>query len=221
MPAKNETSEERKAYKRKWEQEHRKGKQRKVWWGYLYEDSAPDDYLDRMRESGMEGLAIRHDRDVTAAGAPKETHWHVVVRFAHAVQAAEAKEVLTSFGCKEQSVQYRDSWTAVARYLCHLDDPDKAQYDPSDVVEFGGADYLAAISRTADKYRVVAEMQDWVAEPMVDGGRPRSFGDLNDFARASNLEWFMALCDSSAVIMREFCKSKRYDWLERSGQSGQ
>ena len=84
-----------------------------------------------MRESGMEGLAMKHDRDVTAAGEVKEAHWHVVVRFSHAVQAKEAKEVLTSFGCKEASVQYRDSWTAVARYLCHMDDPNKAQYNPA------------------------------------------------------------------------------------------
>ena len=114
-----------------------------------------------MRESGMEGLAMKHDRDVTAAGEVKEAHWHVVVRFSHAVQAKEAKEVLTSFGCKEASVQYRDSWTAVARYLCHMDDPNKAQYNPADVVEFGGADYLAAINRAADKYRIISEMCDW------------------------------------------------------------
>lgn len=208
--------EKAKAAKKAWDEKNRKGKQRKVWWAYLYEDSAPDDFLDRMRESGMEGLAMRHDKDTTAAGELKEPHWHVVVRFSHAVQAKEAKEVLASFGCKEASVQYRDSWTAVARYLCHLDDPNKFQYNPADVVEFGGADYLDAINRSADKYRIVAEMQDWVIEPMAEGERPRGFGDLNDYARAENLEWFMALCDNSATIMREYCKAKRYDWLEEN-----
>lgn len=200
--------------KKQWEREKRSGKLRKIWWGYLYEDSAPENFLDLMRESGMEGLAVKHDHDMTAAGEVKESHWHVVIRFSHAVQAKEAKEVLTAFGCKEASVQYRDSWTAVARYLCHLDDPNKWQYNPADVVEFGGADYLQAINRTADKYRIVAEMQDWVVAPMAEGERPRSFGDLNDYARGENLEWFMALCDNCAIIMREFCKSKRYDWLD-------
>lgn len=202
--------------KRQWERENRAGKRHKIWWGYLYEDSAPENFLDLMRESGVEGLAMKHDRDTTADGEVKEPHWHVIVRFAHTVQAGEAKELLTSFGCKEQSVQYRDSFTAVARYLCHMDDPNKAQYNPADVVEFGGADYLAAINRNSDKYRVIAEMQDWVCKPIADGERPKSFGDLNDYARAENLEWFMALCDNSAVIMREFCKSKRYDWIESS-----
>jgi len=208
--------EKQKAAKRKWDQEHRKGRQHRVWWGYLYEDSAPDNWLDAAKESGYEMLAMKHDRDVTAAGEPKEPHWHVVVRLAHAGSLKDAQAALLPLGIKEQSIQYRDSWTAVARYLCHLDDPNKAQYDPADVIEIGGADYLQAIQRTADKYRVVAEMQDWVVGPMKDGDRTHSFGDLNDYARAENLEWFMALCDTSAVIMREFCKSKRYDWLDQA-----
>lgn len=207
MPYKD--PEKAKAAKKAWEEKNRKGKTRKFWWGYLYEDSAPDDFLDLLRESGYEGFAMKHDRDVTAAGEVKEPHWHIVIRFSHAVMAKEAKEVLTSFGVKAASVQYRDSWTAVARYLCHMDDPNKAQYNPADVVEFGGADYLTAINRTADKYRIVAEMQDWVC----DNGC-RSFAKLMDFARAENLEWFMALCDNSAIIMREYIKSRRYDAIE-------
>lgn len=198
-------SKEKKA---EWERKNRSGKVRKIWWGYLYEDSAPDNFLDLMRESGMEGLAMKHDRDVTAAGEIKEKHWHVVVRFSHAVQAKEAKDILTSFGCKEASVQYRDNWAAVARYLCHLDDPNKVQYDPADVVEFGGADYLAAINRTADKYRIIAEMCDWAKT-----NRVYSFNKLVDYARVENLEWFMALADNSAIFMREYLKSYRYDLL--------
>ena len=29
----------------------------------------------------------------------------------------------------------------MARYLTHMDSPDKAQYDPEGVCEFGGADW--------------------------------------------------------------------------------
>lgn len=206
MPYKD--PEKQKAAQKRYEEKHRKGKQRKIWWGYLYEDSAPADFIDRMRESGMEGLAMKHDRDVTAAGEEKEPHWHVVVRFSHAVNAKEAKAVLTSFGVKEASVQYRDSWTAVARYLCHMDDPNKAQYNPADVVEFGGADYLSAINRAADKYRIIGEMTTWAKENHV-----YSFSKLMDYAKTENQEWFMALCDNSAIIMREYMKSYRYDLL--------
>lgn len=213
MPYKD--PEKAKAAKKAWDEKNRKGRSGRIWWAYLYLDSAPEDWKDRLREAGMEILAVVHDSDVDESGEIKKTHVHVLVRFSHAVRRTEAVEVLTSFGCLEKSVQRRDSWTACARYLCHMDDPSKFQYDPACVMEFGGADYMAAISRTSDKYRVVGEMQDWVCEFMKDGTRPRSFAELNDYARANNLEWFMALCDNSATIMREFCKSKRYDWLEK------
>lgn len=192
--------------KKRWEQENRRGKQHAIWWGYLYEDSSPENWLDLARESGYEMLAMLHDRDVTAAGELKEPHWHVVVRLSHAGSRADAEEALLPLGVKKASIQYRDSWTAVARYLCHLDDPNKTQYSPEHVVEMGGADYLQAINRTRDKYRVIAAMQDWVIE-----NNCRSFAHLMDYARANDMEWFMALCDNCAVIMREYIKSRRYD----------
>lgn len=211
MPYKD--PEKQREAQRRYEEKNRKGKQHKIYWAYLYEDSAPDNFLDLIRESGYEGLAMKHDRDTTAAGEVKEPHWHVIVHFSHAVAAKEAKEVLTSFGCKEKSVQYRDSWTAVARYLCHMDDPNKFQYNPADVVEFGGADYLDAINRSADKYRIVAEMCAWCKE-----NRVYSFNRLVDYARDENLEWFMALCDNCAIFMREYLKSYRYDILEGAAE---
>ena len=79
MPYKD--PEKQREAQRRYEEKNRKGKQRTIWWAYLYEDSAPENFLDLMRESGMEGLAMKHDRDVTAAGEVKEAHWHVVVRF--------------------------------------------------------------------------------------------------------------------------------------------
>ena len=197
------------AAKKKWDQEHRKGKQRRVWWGYLYEDSAPDDWLDLARDSGFEMLAMKHDKDVTAEGELKEPHWHVAIRAKHAIGIADAKAVLLPLGVKEASIQWRDSWRAVARYLCHLDDPNKTQYSPEHVVEIGGADYMTAINRTADKYRIVAAMQDYVVETNC-----RSFSELMDYAKDYEMEWFMALCDNCAIVMREYIKSKRYDQLE-------
>ena len=109
--------------------------------GYLYLDSAPDDWETRIRESGYECVWAMHDKDVRPTGEIKETHVHVAVRFSHAVDVAAAKELLSSFGVKEPSVQYRDSWRAVCRYMVHMDDPDKYQYDPNIVCECGGADW--------------------------------------------------------------------------------
>jgi hypothetical protein len=51
-------------------------------------------------------------------------------------------------------------------------------------------------------------MCDWAKT-----NRVYSFNKLVDYARAENLEWFMALADNSAIFMREYLKSYRYDLL--------
>ena len=192
------------------------GVQHRYWWGYLYEDTAPADWETRIRESGYECVWATHDRDVRPTGESKVTHTHVAVAFNHAVGAGEAKAVLTDFGVKEASIQFRDSWRAVCRYMIHMDDPDKFQYSPDIVRQCGGADWETAISRTSDKYRTICEMQDWVDDPANRraNGCPPQFVDLMRHARRENREWFIALCDNCTVVMREYCKGARADWKD-------
>lgn len=208
--------------KKQWERKHRgKGTTKAIWWGYLYFDSAPENWEQLIRESGYEAVWAVHDKDVRPTGEVKETHAHVAVRFSHAVDLETAKAVLTSFGVKEASVQYRDNWRAVCRYMVHMDDPDKYQYDPSIVCEAGGADWVTVIQRSSDKYAVIAAMQDWCDDPVNvrPSGCPPQFNDLMRYARANNQEWFMALCDNSAIVMREYCKGNRHDWRDERYQA--
>lgn len=217
MPYKD--PEKAKAAKREWDRKNRgRGKTHSMWWGYRYFDdpNEGDDWDTPIRESGYECIWAIHDKDVRPTGEVKMKHAHVAVRFSHAVDFATAKEVLCSFGVKEASIQFRDNWRGVCRYMTHMDDPDKYQYDPSIVCECGGADWHTEIYRTSDKYAVIAAMQDWCDDPanVKPNGCPPQFNDLMRYARENNQEWFMALCDNCSVVMREYCKSNRHDWRD-------
>lgn len=48
-----------------------------------------------------------------------------------------------------------------ARYLCHLDNPEKAQYEKSDVMSLGGVSYLEVIGTASDKSTAIFEMQEF------------------------------------------------------------
>ena len=50
---------------------------------------------------------------------------------------------------------------AYARYLCHLDNPEKAQYETADVISCSGADYQTMINLATDKYSAIGEMIDF------------------------------------------------------------
>lgn len=197
--------EKQREAQRRYEEKRKAKITRTIWWGYLYPESAPEDWEQRLRGCGIEALAQLHDKDVDATGTPKKPHVHIALRFSHAVDKARATEELTNIGVLESSVQYRDSWRAVARYLCHMDDPDKYQYDSTKVIEVGGADYYNAIGRTSDKYRTILEMQKFIREHEI-----YDFAEFMDYCADENMEWFMALCDNCSVIIEKYMKSRRY-----------
>ena len=115
-------------------------------------------------------------------------------------------EELGGVGC-----QPCNSARGYARYLCHLDNPEKAQYDPGAVEAFGGADYLEVISLESDRRATVGEMMDWCrAEGCI------SFAALCDYAKANKPTWWQALCAHSTMVMFRYIRSLE-DELKRGG----
>ena len=104
------------------------------------------------------------------------------------------------------------SLRGICRYLCHLDNPEKAPYNPEDVVCYNGADWQTAINLKSDRYKSIEEMMEFCNKYRID-----SFVTLATYARAERkADWFRTLCDGSAYIMREYCKSIKWQ-LEQDG----
>lgn len=111
-----------------------------------YPESMPGDWKERLALSGVRALAVLHDSDLSddpvkrAAGVLKKAHWHIEVDYG----ATTTRRRMESFaleigGAKHVEVLVRPE--SYARYLIHDGYPDKHQYSPSDVLEFGGAVY--------------------------------------------------------------------------------
>lgn len=73
-------------------------------------------------------VGMLHDKDVDDDGNLKKAHWHFVLRFN---QARWSSGVAKELGI-EDHFESTKSIPLACRYLCHLDDPDKYQYDPAD-----------------------------------------------------------------------------------------
>lgn len=148
-----------------------------------------------------------HDRDLNPTGEPKKPHYHVLVMFDSVKTEKQAREFFESFGglgCEVVS-----SCRAYARYLCHLDNPEKAHYNISDVCQFGGSDYKTQISTMADKDRAIDEMIDFVVNNNII-----AFFQLALYARDNREDWNDALKNGCSYYIKEFIKSKYwYDHL--------
>lgn len=142
--------EKRREVKRKYEQEKRK-QRRTNWMLVFYEDQCPE-WREELDELGMPTLVSpSHDADEWTerdekknpkhkAGTLKEPHRHLLAMYDNPVSY---DQVVKDFAfLKSKNVKYVKSLPAMARYLTHMDSPDKAQYDPEGVCEFGGAAFL-------------------------------------------------------------------------------
>lgn len=172
----------------------------------FYPESAPENFRELISELHVPCfLSPLHDRDKTAAGEEKKPHYHLLLVFDSVKTFEQVTNFLSdklpfSVGCEVIA-----SLRSYARYLCHLDDPDKAQYSPDNVVSFGGLDYRDVIASASDRYLALSEMMDFCDKYDVT-----AFHLLVKYARQNRPDWFRILCDSGTVVMREYLKSR--DW---------
>lgn len=180
-------------------------KRTRNWETIVYPESAPENFIDILADQKVNFfVSPLHDRDVTPQGEPKKPHYHVLVMFDSVKDRAQAEEVFSyvnGVGCVRVN-----SLRGSTRYLAHMDDPDKAQYDPNDVIVHGSVDFFGIISLPTDKYDAIADMIDY-----VDRERIISYAQLLRHAKANNETWFRVLCDSGTLVMKEFIKSRTWE----------
>lgn len=171
----------------------------------VYPDSAPDNWLQLLQESKTPVLVSPlHDKDINPGGEPKKPHYHVLVAYEGKKSIEQACSFFQSFG--GVGCEIVQSLRGYARYLCHLDNPEKAQYHTEDVKAFGGIDFVSCIGLPTDKYKAIGEMIDWCELNQVT-----SYAQLLQYARACHYDWFRVLCDSSTLVMKEYLKSREWE----------
>lgn len=176
-----------------------------TWAAILYPDSLPADW-----ESILDGFMVPalvsplHDRDINADGEPKKPHRHLLLHFSTKKSITQVRSLLEPLnGSQPQRI---NDFRSYARYLCHLDNPSKAQYSRDDVLAFSGLDYASIVGTSADRMQGIGEMMAFCRDNCI-----YSFAMLCDYARDNRSDWFRLLCDNSAHIMGEFVKSLQWE----------
>ena len=132
----------------------------------VYPESAPDNWQDILSEQFVPAfISPLHDNDFNPTGEVKKPHYHVVIMFDSVKTKDQAIEVFSKIG--GVGCEVIQSIRGYARYLCHLDNPEKAQYSQELVRSLCGADYSSVIGLVTDKYKAIGEMIDFCREKNV------------------------------------------------------
>lgn len=182
----------------------------------------PDDLPDRAKDTWMVSLSSLgykmavsplHDKDTNPDGEIKKAHWHVLLQGDKVwINFKTLKElVLTEFDGRGVAVpQSVSNVVGFMRYLVHLDNPEKFQYDKNDIQLFNGATVESAFALSKDDelaircdiIRYVKENDDVLEyHQVVDTALQKS----NDGDNA----WIKAL-DNRSRMVESYIRSKRH-----------
>lgn len=177
----------------------------KNWCIIGYPESLPSDWLEYLEQLHVEILiSPLHDDDVNPDGELKKPHVHILMMFDSMKSQTQVDQIAERLNSpKPQKV---DNKRGMVRYLCHLDNPSKAQYRPEDVISLAGADFYELAGNKSDKYAVIREMVIFCKENGIV-----SFSALLDYASLNNETWFRSLCDNSAYVMKSYLKSAYWE----------
>ena len=170
----------------------------------VYPDSAPDNWIDILSDFHIPSfVSPLHQFDVNPSGDVKKAHFHVLVMFEGVKSISQVKDLFSTFG--GVGCEIVNSIRGMARYLCHMDNPEKFQYNSVEVKSLGGADYASVVELETDRVKLIADMQEWCK---VNGCV--SLSELYDYSRIHNYDWFRALATHCNNVMAAYLKSLKW-----------
>ena len=176
----------------------------------LYPESANPKWKQILSDLKLPVFWVFHDKDMiideeTGEMVPKKPHYHVMLMFSNPRSENTAKKISIRCGGNghlEELITRR----GYARYLIHIDDPEKYQYSPNDVVCLGGADYNALSMTVTD----IKKAEDDMLVDVIGYCKSTNiiaYCQLIDYCIENRREWLSFLRSPNGRIVRDYIKS--------------
>lgn len=172
----------------------------------VYPDSAPSDWMDKLDRLHIAAfISPLHNKDMDPDGGLKKSHYHVMLMFESPVEyETRVAPIFAEIGAVGREMV--NSARGYARYLCHLDNPEKFQYSPSEVRCIGGADYYGVTSLPTDDMKMLGEVFSYIQEHEI-----YSLAELLTISQIHHPEWFSMIAMSRCYVVDKFIKSLAWE----------
>lgn len=195
-------------------EEVKKDQRARTWTFVVYPESAPKNWVEVLDSCHAPWIqSPLHDKDVNPDGEKKKAHWHIAMLFPGKESFSRVKEITDRINAPIP--QRTLSTRGLIRYFIHMDNPEKYQYDRSEIVSHAGADVdqyfqLSASSKNA----VLWDIIQFIKQNEVD-----SLIDLMDYVQANGLrDWFDIICNRNSIIVKAVIDSVYQKSAKRAEQ---
>ena len=212
--------------KQKEYEENRRGKRSRNFNVICYPSDLPENWVQLLDDTRIRWVeSPLHDRDMFTkedeeqnpahkAGMLKKPHKHNLLMFENLKtvdwvknflgdlygfsDAGSVRGVLTPQICGDRS--------GSVRYMAHLDNPSKAQYNFDDIIGHNGADPLDIV-----RFNTSETLQKMVSiEEYIEAHDIRELCDLSAHVRGQHMDWYQIITTRNTVYFNAFIRSYRH-----------
>jgi len=167
----------------------------------FYPESAPEEFREQIAAWTVPALLALHDRD-----EDKKPHYHLLLLFGGMKSLAQVRPLIEELG--SSMIQPVYDTRASARYLAHLDHPEKFQYGVGAIEAFSGASIEDLTTPLGDP-----------SPQIIDFCRQQGlyeYSTLVNYCRDQKPEWFQYVSRHS-IFLTHYLRSVRHGDESRLG----
>lgn len=185
-----------------------KNTKKRNWAFVLYPESAPDDWVEQLRKTGLPcAISPLHDKDVNPTGEPKKPHYHVILTYSGPTSFNVVK-ALTNGKLGQTIPQALEQVEGYYRYLTHQDNPEKAQYSKGDIQHLNGFDIRNFVELS--KSEVIRIKREILA--FIRDNRIYEYADLMELLMDGGEETadYFEVASNNTVFFDRYLSSRRF-----------
>lgn len=179
---------------------------KRAWRAVLYPESLPEGWRDEISNRGLKWCCILHDKDKDENGELLKPHYHAIFTYRGAVSDKGVARMLKGLG--QPSVALPCDYVPGAwDYLVHKNEPEKFQYDLTEIETFNGFNILDFSTKTRSE---ILAVKSKVFE-LIDEKGFYEYCDLVDFLRVDETlfdEFECVICNT--LLFDRYIASRRY-----------
>lgn len=179
------------------------------WAFVVYPESLPGDWLDILRDTGAPiAISPLHDKDVNADENEKKAHYHVIICYSGPTTLNTVKKLTDKLNAPSPIAleQVRGYY----RYLTHKDNPEKHQYDESEIILLNNFCITDFVELTKSE---VAKLKRELLE-FIDVNFIYEYSDFIDALRFDESSEKFDIASNHTFFFNAYLKSKRHKILQ-------
>jgi hypothetical protein len=176
------------------------------WAFVVYPESAPENWKEILQLTGVEyAISPLHDSDKDPTEEDKKAHWHVIASWQNGTTTENVIKGITDSVSAPMPIALQ-SVKGYYRYFTHKDNPEKYQYEESEIQTINGFNILNYSDMSRHELDVIImKIQDYIRENEL-----YEYSKLIDKLKDSEMiaEWSIAR--SQTYFFSTYLRSRRY-----------